>query len=261
MADIKYPSKSTGGYDAGTTPCLIFRAYFLKNDQSDRGFLAGTPAMTYRSAASESLVLPIPIEGLSTEESQDWQEETDLASDLLKAGSAMFLEKLTKTTMIGNIKWLESVNEVGAVNDLASLLYKLSAMRTFNFSWNLVPENKEDAKSINEIIDRFRVLSYGSSSAPDSIAVPTNIQNYFTRGIFIMNPPLWSIEAVFGGKVFYYTDWCALTNVKVTRKGGDKAFTLMNDGGIPQQQLDISFKELFRHTRESIDRSQTYNAI
>lgn len=278
--DIIYPKKTINLYQEGTTPYLEICPYRLKN--ADRAELA-KPGSTSAEKMGYNLILPIPVEGISTEESHDWQEESDIAGDLISALGATYLEKASKTNAIENIKWLESMNEAGAVNDLTSLLYKLSAMRNFSFSWNLIPESKFDEISISNIIYVLRTFGYGSSTAVSDYlknstnpvittaigAITTGAQLLRLEGdpidaiaksnnIFVLNPPVWKITA-YGIKdkenkqqILFQSSWCALTNVKVTKLGGDKAFTLFNDGGIVQQRLDISFKELYRHTIETI---------
>ena len=119
-----------------------------------------------------------------------------------------------------------------------TLLFDSVSVKTFSFSWKLVPQNSTEATNIEQIIKKFEL-----SKLP-----------YYNGGNEFLNfPDYFTIQ--FGGvqpKLVKYLP-CILTDINVNY-APDSHFQMYNTGDFPAIELNITFGELTSRTREIQER-------
>ena len=115
------------------------------------------------------IVLPIPAQ-MNDESSHSWNAETSIISEAIKAaGSAMMpggkVGKLITAMKGGSNVSFDKILATGAMlsGRRKPLIdpgyfqnYTGSQPRTFSMSWNLIPQNADDSKTIHDIIITFK---------------------------------------------------------------------------------------------------------
>jgi len=118
---------------------------------------------------------------------------------------------------------------------LATMLFNGVQAKSFQFSWDLIPETAAEANSISQIIQGLEEakLPYFES---------------FSFASRLKFPDVFHIS--FGGvqpKLIKYLI-CAITSIDVSYSDGH--FQIYNDGNFPKLRLTIGFTELTARTRE-----------
>lgn len=183
------------------------------------------------------IVLPIP-NNLSDTMSQDWQEESmpfvTEGINALSQGARIATQAVSGYGTPGDSnKSTFSAREYAPHPPIADPLkwqvYQGAKSRSFNFSYEFIPQNQEEAKIIATICLLFKKLAAPVSDASSVVMLPpARVKISFS------NPYL---EAMLNCGV------CVLTDVKTDFKGqGDFVFTYA-DGFVKAITLDLSFTE------------------
>jgi Tail-tube assembly protein len=188
--------------------------------------------------------------------------------DILGAISNLFRgfgSSFSQTTLDEVVKKLSNVPEFSATgSDILGVTTGLvfnknefstfnnMQLRTFSYSFLFVARSESEKKSINRIINTFKIAMHpsGTTIGSSGIASANNGNTIgFTavaRPPVLKYPKLWTIEYFIGkesNKFIPKTKFCAITNVSVNYTP-NSVFTTLTDGQVPAIQMDISFKEL-----------------
>ena len=124
-----------------------------------------------------------------------------------------------------------------AINPQVQLLFKATALRTFQFNFLLTPKNQTEAESIGEIIYKFKYYS-----APEIGGGAIN------NDLFFKMPDTFNIEfrnSTGVNKQLHKIDECVLERVDVDYAASGAGWAAIGPEGYPlQTRLTLSFKEL-----------------
>ena len=172
------------------------------------------------------IALPIP-NGLSDSSSVSYIDNTD--SSVLESGGKALLNAVDPT---GKVKAMVSSTLAVGVTNQQFNTYNAVGIKSWAWSWTLVPESQQEAQAISDIINEFRDIQlpyYGSSDSELNF------------------PDLVKIK--FGGvtpKILKYLP-SVITDVSVNT--GD-FFQMYTDGNLPEVNLTVSFSEIVSRTRD-----------
>lgn len=184
----------------------------------------------------DGIALPLPNE-LSDEQSHQWDAETGLAtglkeSFLSKIGFDGFVKGASKVVAVGasSSGYRKPMVDPGYFQD-----YKGTQPRNFNFSWDLVPNNREEANQIFTIIKKFKKYTLPTSSA---------------TGISMVSP--YMFEIIVGNE--HVNEMMNMANVVCTSMNvnysADNSLQFFS-GGVPKYiTLSLSFAERITVTSE-----------
>ena len=184
------------------------------------------------------IVLPIP-NNLNDTMSQDWQEESmpfvTEGINALSQGARIATQAVSGYGTPGDSnKSTFSAREYAPHPPIADPLkwqvYQGAKSRSFNFSYEFIPQNQEEAKIIATICLLFKKLAAPVSDASSVVMLPpARVKISFS------NPYL---EAMLNCGV------CVLTSVKTDFKGSSDSFVFTYaDGFVKSISLDLSFTE------------------
>lgn len=111
------------------------------------------------------------------------------------------------------------------------MLFDSVGIKTWNFTWKMVPESKEEMSNIESIIKEFELGK-----------LPTY------EGVIMSFPDIFNIS--FGGvkpKLIKFLP-CVVTSVSA--QYGESEFQIYTDGGFPSITLTVGFSELVSRSRE-----------
>jgi hypothetical protein len=214
------------------------------------------------NTTSSSIATPVSVinlyqpQNLAVVYGQNWNEEEGVATEF----SSPLVGKDTTGTLLGNIKgtfqqgldsFVKAVGDAGltksgesmlgmVTNPRVGLLYKKTALRTFQFSFNFMPKSEKEVKMVLDIIEEFKW-----HAAPDIDKSYDSITNY---------PELWKIEFHKGSetpsinKNLFKTTWSALTNIALNYSP-QGVWATFKDGMPVNIQMDLTFMEI-----ETIDK-------
>lgn len=183
---------------------------------------------------TSAIALPTPSEGLSLNESGNWDEMVGYQSLEGFATSAIgkaltdSLGPAGKTT-IGKGKF---------VNDYASLSFSGSNFRAYTFTWDLIPTSEKEAITIAEIIKKIRTNALPSYYGEDSIGR----LNY---------PNMWKVYPCMSTGIDLQLKDCVITNFTVNYTP-DGVLRRYHSGHPLSVNMQIEFKELYRAQREDV---------
>lgn len=174
--------------------------------------------------------LPTPSEGISLNESGNWEETT---------GYQNF--QGTVTANLGKAA-LDGLGDTGKVafgkgkfvNDYASLSYGGSNFRTYTFTWDLIPDSLEEAQSISSIIKHIRTHSLPQYDGP--------VLNY---------PSMWKVYPAMRTQIGLFLKDCVITNFTVNYTP-DGVLRRYKSGHPLSVNMQIEFKELYRAERGDV---------
>jgi len=175
---------------------------------------------------SSRIVLPTPSSGISLNESGNW-EETQGFQQFAQGTKANVLNKIKEN--FGNLA--EHAFKGQFINDYASLSYKGSNFRTFNFAWDLIPSSESEANEISSIIQTIR-----------RNALP----NYSSE--LLSYPSMWKVYPIANNPMGLALQDCVISNFtcNYTPEGVLRTFT---SGHPTSVNVEIEFKELYRANR------------
>lgn len=128
-----------------------------------------------------------------------------------------------------------------AINPYKAVLYRSPDFRSFNFSYKLMPTNKQEAETIRLIGKEFKLGMHPSFAA----AFEDNVFKY---------PDVWRIT-IPQDKYLFKMLTCALTNMNINfHSEGTKSYFRDATDSIPMSvTLDLSFQEISVLTKTDID--------
>jgi hypothetical protein len=174
-------------------------------------------------------VLPLPADGITDNISYSL-EETSSAGAL---DGADYLKHKGVKAVEGVLGNLSNVFEHKAgiyLSDRMAVTYKGPNFRSVSFSWDLIPQNAEDSKTITQIVDSIR--SYARSLG--------------TAGVGSY-PALWDVDVYMGKEPRAQWSACFIEAFDVKYSGGSENTTaVMIDGAPIITTIDITFKEMLK---------------
>lgn len=248
---LKYPDNIEE--ESFSTRRIVFMAIPGELTDETKNWYKGEKGSDIQSKNDDKMppvkcMITLPLPGtLQDQQGHTWNQESIL--DLgMKLGSNL-LEPISSA--IGEVLHIDSdkipsldsaAENVSSINTLATQLlgarkrvmnpgafqtYTSSSLRSFSFSFDFVPETKNEAKSIIDIVAAFKTYSSPSES---------------WGGITLLAPFIWQIVITNGtiNKLLQLSE-CACTSVTVTY-GTDK-FDIFEDGMPKKITLSLSFNE------------------
>ena len=205
-------------------------------------------------AAVNTYYLPMPKE-LNDIMGQDWQQKelgTDILSKLLTGGATgagAGSDKNTGNAIMNAVFGIGQALDVGsgaieqvrrdqgiASNNVNTLLFQNPSLRTFQFSWDLIPTNRNLANAQRDMIKQVRKKMHPRLDSSATFATPH----------------LFSFQAVAQGKTLVRTTACAMTNLTWNVFGSNTP-AFHGDGVPVHSVLTIELQELVPNTEQSID--------
>jgi hypothetical protein len=123
--------------------------------------------------------------------------------------------------------------------------YTGSNLRSFDFSFDFIPENEKETQSVIDIITAFKMYSSPSRPLVDARnEYKPNEKGDFSFGSWLMFSPCQWIVVVYNEKIWKLLSFhrCVCTRVSVTYGDSDKV-AMFNDGMPKQVSLSLSFSE------------------
>lgn len=206
-------------------------------------------------SAQTTYYLPFPKE-LNDIMGQDWQQKelgSDMVSRLLTGGevtgagagsdgnvvdaaiNAFYTVGQSLEIGAGGIENLKRKSGL-AVNNVNTLLFQNPTLRTFQFSWDLIPTNQSLANAQRNMIKELR----------------TKMHPRLDSSAYFATPHLFSFQAVAKGKTLVRTSACAMTNLTWNIFGSNVP-AFHNDGIPVHSVLTVELQELVPNTEQSIN--------
>jgi hypothetical protein len=217
MATIRFPENIS---ENGT--------YIVLTRYNSQGFttkeLRNIDELFINASPISSFGLPVPNE-LNDSSSINYSDTQD--TDLLGLAQQTVTNKAQKEFIMADIA-------TGTTNpNIATMLFNGVSAKSFNLTWNLIPENNTEANNIISIIKGL-----------EEAKLP-----YFTNANQRLKfPDIFRIS--FGGikpKMLRFLP-SVITNMDINYSNGH--FQIYKDGNFPQIQLTITFTEIVSRTRE-----------
>jgi len=186
-----------------------------------------------------AIVLPVP-NSLSDSQSHDYDTTTGLAAEALKYGAKkVFGDGYADiASHIAN----QAGTHQTVTNPKYFQNYTGTKPRTFQSSWDLIPESRAEADMIFQIVMKLKEFSSPSLS---------------TGGATLVSPMYFSVEL----NNDYLTSMLSLDKVVITQVSlnysSDDSMQLTRDGMPKQMRLDISFSEVTVQTSEDYSTEPT----
>lgn len=171
------------------------------------------------------------------------------------------IAKTTGETLSRNNLFASAAGVV--TNPNIELLYDSPQMRTIDFTWKLVPNNKDEAEVIYEIVRTFKLCMHPSFGRPGrqqggkvsgAGAVVNTFNDARTKVGFISVPSVCKFVFMKGNNMHPFLPQyktCALVGVDVNYTS-DNGYVVTRDGYPVSTELRLSFKELKLVYREDI---------
>ena len=171
------------------------------------------------------------------------------------------IAKTTGETLTRNNLFASAAGVV--TNPNIELLYDSPQMRTIDFTWKLVPNNKDEAEVIFEIVRTFKLCMHPSFGRPGrqqggkvsgAGAVVNTFNDARTKVGFISVPSVCKFVFMKGNNMHPFLPQyktCALVGVDVNYTS-DNGYVVTRDGYPVSTELRLSFKELKLVYREDI---------
>ena len=124
-----------------------------------------------------------------------------------------------------------------AKNPVTTLLFQSSNLRNFQFSWDLIPLDRQLSNRYEKMIKEFRVKMHPRLDTNSTFTTPN----------------LFRIKLMIKGKYMIHTLPCAMTNLTINGFGsGLPAFH--EDGTPVHTVMTIELQEVVQQTQKSIER-------
>lgn len=180
------------------------------------------------SYTADRIALPTPAEGITLNESGEWEEMAGYQNLRGAATGAAGKAVMDGLGPAGK----HTIGKGVFINDYASLSYSGSGFRTYSFSWDLIPSSESEARSIMEIIKLIR-----RNSLPD--------YNKTGEGGRLSYPKMWKVYPAMNTEIDLFLKDCVITNFTVNYTP-DGVLRLYNSGHPVSVNMQIEFKELYR---------------
>lgn len=198
-----------------------------------------------------SYLLPIPKE-LNDIFVQDWQQKElgqSLIDSLITGGNAgagagssgnidpmvPIAQIVQETGVLAGAAAQAQRNAGLAKNNVNTLLFQASGMRTFQFSWDLIPTNAADGAKQQAMIKEIRKAMHPELSS----------------NISFVSPNLFAFSITVSGTKLIKTLPCAMTNFNVNYIGSNIA-AFHEDGTPVHTVITIELQEVTPNTKQSI---------
>jgi hypothetical protein len=199
-------------------------------------------------------ILPLPKE-LNDTFPQEWQQKelgADFISGLIGGGSTGSgvgsTGSLASNAVVAGASSLEQVGVLGGAiaqfqrsqgltqNKINTLMFQSPGLRTFQFSWDLIPTNAGDGGAQQNMIKDLRKAMHPELKS----------------NIAFVNPNLFALTIIAAGKTLIKTAPCAMTNLTVNYLGSN--IPAFHKDGVPVHTvLTIELQELSPNVKQSID--------
>ena len=221
---IIFPSRLNSMYE----PFLMFSAFNWSKLPSTKN------TMSKVNDSADTYILPLSKEGFDNSIKNNWEESEGIVNttSVWEYVKAMFASKGRELT--GSVGESFMRRKGIAINDYIALCFNNTDLRTFSFSFDLIPENPKESESIRKIIGGMKYYSLPSYTGNDwQIAYP-----YF-----------WNIRMVFPqiNQVIPVYE-CAMTSISDSYFADSKV--PLRDGSPPLVSLQLEFSELSIPSRE-----------
>jgi len=189
------------------------------------GNITGNPAEGFNVAASQTL------------------------STQIKGGIAKLVSLIPGTNVTGEQLLGLTTGLIFNKNEFST--FSNMNFRTFNYSFLFVSRNQEETKSINAIINYFKISMHPGGANKDTTNLNASILTALNsstpnRPAVLAYPKLWTMTYVIGTDANTYlpkTKYCALLDMRLNYTPSS-LFTTLTNGAIPAIQMDLTFKEL-----------------
>jgi hypothetical protein len=196
-------------------------------------FRAGTSEANsaIRSNAKVTIALPIPTSGLNITDTHTFENVNGIGGwdEFAKSVAIRFGEdKLGKA--------LDVMQAKEYLNTLKATAYRGPDFKKFQMKWDLIPSNKEDAKTLKDIINKIRERS---------------LPFYRQNDIIVEFPDYWILDPVVKDKLLFSIDALMIERVNVSYDG-EANTTFFYDGSPVKTTLEIDFTEVSISGRETL---------
>ncbi len=287
MADLRYPSKFigsqddyfliqiieyqppglglTGGFALGTTEqalsvktaidriILPMPANIQDNNAAD--WTTGTMnpiAATLSSAAQAAILGANPAASLIQSSGKFFENIGDaVSSGEGQQGAAAAAAAMAVQAAIGqgNINQLVSRATGQVFNQNVELLFNGVTMRpAFQFTFDMVPRSQSEAKTIKEIIRKFKKNMTPKKGTPETSG----------GGLFVKAPNVFKLQYMSGGNIHPFLHKfkpCALTQMSVNYNGSAQ-YATYPDATPVHMQMSLQFQELSPIYAEEYDNTE-----
>lgn len=270
---LKYPLRMDDKHPA----YVIFTALEQEVDTN------GNTLQTFRrKETSQACIFHLPINGIEVEDKitydnpdlqiigaaiADSQISLDQAGEFVKQAITLTGEAAADAIGLLNGKSnydviAKVIQQVGAGNNIygqgitakiqrvanphTRAIFKSVGLRSFEFTYDLIPESPEEAQMIKKIVQFFRKHAYPETSGPEG-----------ARDLVFKFPTKFDIDYRFKGKrIGHKILPCFCTGVKV-HWGKEAHGTMMKDGEFNSVKLSMNFQEERTLSRKQIEDTST----
>jgi hypothetical protein len=248
--DMAVPTVMKFPDDLGATSAISVKSPFMIYEIVDWNNATKSATGTVKGSASAalksiegSIVLPMPESGLVDNTSISWSEEqmavsstedTDYMSymwERLKARGANVLKNAT-----GSLGAYYVQSRGATINDFTGLLFGGVDLRSYEFTYNLMPSSEGESKVLQQILYTFKKSSI--TTYDDTVV---NFPKIFN--IYVTMPRL--------KRELFEIKTCACTGVAINYDG-DGRFNTFKNGFPIKVGLTLSFRELARIDRKDL---------
>jgi hypothetical protein len=167
--------------------------------------------------------LPIPQSGLNMTDTLNYGEESgaNVIQQLAKWGLGELFGRVPESMLKQQTGY--------SANEYITNMFKGIGLRSFDYVWNFIPESKEDAETLSQILEWIR-----------SNAIPT----YDRISPIIKHPSIWLIENRVKGKLLLQTNFLVIESISINYDD-TTGTTFFKDGSPVKTNLNIKFKEIY----------------
>jgi len=177
--------------------------------------------------------------GLLTQVAQGAIQDSQSILGILGSIVAGAAQKIGANQTLGGAAEGGAASLGAAIRDPKFFNYKEPKAREFSFNYKFEPKNKEDAKSMMEIIKRFRAASYPTLIDTKLYGVPLAVNITFVNFDSSLNDG--------GGRTTLFE--LVIKDMNTTLSEGDQVLTF--DDGIPTQiSMQLQLAETYHVTRD-----------
>ena len=225
MANLQFPKD----LDLDTQPFMLLTAFSWN--------MRGKKTQDLKTTVNveDSLILPMPSNGIIDSTQHNWDEAAGLgASNLTKT---FVRNAVTKTAdVFGELGKYITAKEGYAINDYASLAFSGTTFRTFDFTFNLMPKNESEAETLRNVVKSLK-----RNSLPEYADWK------------ISYPHFWNIDVKFpNNKDIIKIKNCVMMTLTVSHFP-DNTITIYKDGSPIRAEISTTFRELERINRSEYE--------
>ena len=155
----------------------------------------------------------------------------------------------------------------GNLNKRNELVINKPQNRSFNMRFQLVPSNKEEANSIQEIVNTFKIAMHPPTN--QELSNTNGAENRINKAVFFLNPARVKVDFLFRDAVkegdnfdfstdnvnrrIFSTSFCFLSNLDVNYHNAN-APSYFSDGQPGNMAFSVQMTEVHPNSREMINR-------